>query len=461
MEIKISKYAALLAGLLTLASCAQEGPEAPGPKEMGNRIFFRSHLPGVTQTRAEVISNDNLSECRVTCIIPEDTVLIDPESGKMTPYFRDMRFEKDDEGRFVALESDTSMWPKTKNILHFFAYHPSVEEMRKAINVKKFNLANYSRSTDSNTIIDYRLENFQVAAEIADQVDFIAAYSDGTQQANGSTGIELNFGHRLARIELMAWSKNIRYDIEIAGVRIGNAITQGDFNFSSLISSTDRAGDWLNTVGHQSVVEHIFGEGETIVHLSNKAESHTDKAHSASIMGTAGPAMVIPMADRIEAWGGKDDVDSDTDSYSTDKLYFSVLLRVKNVADEVVYPYPRNSVNIPVTYLAVGNDGTVIRRLYKFDGEYYTSPEKQEDHIYVGNDTEEIRGFCWAALPVAAKWDPGKIYSYKLNYTNGIGLHDPHDPIPGEPIFSDNVTIDVTVADWKEGESNNVTVPRK
>lgn len=461
MEMKISINTVILAVLLTLASCVQENPEAAEPKEMGSRIFFRSYLPGVKQSRAVVISNENLTECRVTCFNPDDSKLIDTESGKMTPYFSDMRFERDDEGRFLALESDTSMWPTTRNILHFFAYQPSVEAMRETIDKEKFKLTNYSNAEDGTHTIDYRLESFCVAPDIANQIDFIAAYSDGTQQANGSTGVALNFNHQLARIELQAWSESVRYDIEIAGVRIGNAITQGDFSFSSLISSTGRNGYWLNTVGHQSVVEHIFGEGEAIVHLSNKAGSHTGKAHAASIMGTAGPAMVIPMTDRIEAWGGKDDTDTDTDSYSKDKLYFSVLLRVKNVADEVVYPYPQNSVNIPVTYLAVGNDGSVISRLYKLDGEYYTTPNKHDDFRYVGNESEEIRGFCWAALPVAAKWEPGKIYTYKLNYTNGIGLHDPDDPIPGEPVFSDNVTIDVTVADWKDGGSNDIIVPRK
>lgn len=453
MDKKKIIYLALTV-ILTLPSCVQEVPKESGLTGNGSRIFFRSYLPTVTRTRSEVVSNENLTECRVTCINPNDTTLIDRETGEMTPYFSDICFEKDDEGRFLAEESD-AVWPATKGGIHFFAYYPAAATMRDAIDKEKFNLANYSKTTDSAPVIDYRLESFQVAPDIADHVDFIAAYSNGTQQANGSSGIELNFSHRLARIELMAWSESIRYGIEIAGVRIGNAITQGDFSFSSLISSPGQPDSWLNTVGHQSVVEHIFSEGETIVQLSRIAGSHTDKEHAASIMGAAGPAMVIPMAERIEAWGGKEDKD-------TDKLYFSVLLRVMNVADEEVYPYPKNSVNIPITYLAVRNDGTVIRRVYKINGDYYTAPDEQEDLRYVQTDSEEIRGFCWAALPVAAKWEPGKIYTYKLNYTNGIGLHDPSDPIPGEPIFSDNVMIDVTVEDWIEGKPiDDITVPRK
>ena len=464
MEMKISTYIALLAVIPTLASCSQEMPGGSGLSADGERIFFRSYLPGISLSRAGVTSDEDLTECQVTCLNPNDTTLIDSESGKMKPYFSDMRFEKDDEGRFLALESDTSVWPAAKNRLHFFAYHPSAERMQTDIDNERFNLVNRSTASNGESEIDYRMENFRVAPNIKDHVDFIAAYSDGTQQEEGSTGVKLNFRHRLARIELMAWSESIRYGMEIAGVRIGNAITEGDFNFSSLISG--EPGEWLNTEGHQSVVEHIFGEGESIVYLSRDPESHTDKEHAASIMGRAGAAMVIPMTERIEAWGGLDDPGMDTEQYSTDKLYFSVLLRVKNWADEVVYPYPDDQYEIPTVSLAVGKEGNVIRRVYKFGGEYYTTSQHLEDEQleefkYTPSDTEEIRDYCWASLPVAAKWEAGKIYTYKLNYTNGIGWHDPSYPIPGNPIIDDRVGVNVEVSDWKEGSQTNVTVPRK
>ncbi|MDE6637799.1 MAG: fimbrillin family protein [Muribaculaceae bacterium] len=462
MKFKISTYTALLAVILTLASCSQDAQVGSGFAADSERIFFRSYLPGISPTRAGVTSTENLSECHVTCLNPNDTTLIDSQSGKMKPYFSDMRFEKDDDGRFLALESDTSVWPAAKSRLHFFAYHPSAETMQNKIDTEKFNLVNRSITSNEETVIDYRMESFRVPRNIEDHVDFISAYSDGTQQANGSTGIELNFRHNLARIELMAWSQNKRYGIEIAGVRIGNAISEGDFNFSSL--TTGQPGEWINTEGHQSVVEHIFGEGESIVYLSKNPENHTDKEHAASIMGTAGPAMVIPMTERIEAWGGLEDPGLETEQYTTDKLYFSVLLRVKNWADEMVYPYRDDKYNIPKVYLAVGNDGKIIRRVYKKGNEYYTADDENDELKYYPTETEEILDFCWAALPVAAKWEAGKIYTYKLNYTNGIGWHDPSYPIPGNPIIDERVGVNVEVTDWKDGTNpsmNDITVPRK
>ncbi|MDE7346599.1 MAG: fimbrillin family protein [Muribaculaceae bacterium] len=453
--MKISKYAALIVILPALASCVQESPEVAGPMGSGSRIFFRSYLPGVTLTRGGTISD--LTECRVTCINPADTTLIDSETGEITTYFSDIRFVKDEEsdGRFITEESDTCMWPYTKDQLHFFAYHPSADAMRETIDSEKYNLANYSKTTNGITTIDYRLESFSIAPDIADHVDFIAAYSNGNQQANENTGVGLNFNHQLARIELMAWSESLRYDIEIAGVRIGNPISQGDFNFSTIVSG--QGGEWLNT--SQTPVEHIFTTGESIVYLGKT--SHVDQQHATSIMGNAGPAMVIPMTEKIEAWGGSEDPGLGTEKYSTDKLYFSVLLRAKNWADVVAYPYPDDPYNLPKVYLAVRNDGMVVRRVYMIDGDYYTADEKSDELKYTPSETEEVRAYCWAALPVAAKWEPGKIYSYKLNYTNGIGWHDPSYPAPGTPIIDDRVSVNVEVSDWKEGTATDVSVPRK
>ncbi|MDE6341348.1 MAG: fimbrillin family protein [Muribaculaceae bacterium] len=458
--MKISIYSAI-AALLTLTSCVQESPEVAGFPEKGNRIFFRSYLPSVDQTRGAAMSNDNLTECRVSCINPYDPELIETGSNKIRPYFSDIRFFKNAEGRFVAQESDSCFWPSTTGNLHFFAYYPSVESMRQAqeTGTGSFKLVNNSIMEEDIPVIDYRLTNFTVAPDIADQVDFIAACSEGTQQSNGDSGMVLDFHHQMARIDLLAWSGNIRYNLEIAGVRIGNALTEGEFNFSSIASSPAGTGEWLNT--KQSIIQHIFTEGESIVYLSKTGGSHDSQEAATSITGTAGGAMVIPMTERIEAWEGLDDPDIGMEGYRTDKLYISVLIRVRNMADEVVYPYPDDQYNIPAVYLSVGNDGKVIRRVYKIDGEYYTSDVNSEEFKYEPGDSEEIRGFCWAALPVAAKWEAGKIYTYRLNYTNGIGWHDPEDPHPGEPIINDRVIVNVEVSDWKDGGSTDMTVPRK
>ncbi|MDE6548575.1 MAG: fimbrillin family protein [Muribaculaceae bacterium] len=458
--MKISIYAAM-AVLLTLSSCSQEGPSGARISGDGNRIYFRSYLPTVSQTRAEVISQETLTECRVTSINPDDNN--HPATGEMTPYFSDISFQKDGEGNFLPEDEESCMWPDTRSRLHFFAYYPSAEKMQENINEGKFNLANHSEKTEDGThLLDYRLEKFQVAPDIADHVDFIAAYANGTGKENGESGIQLDFSHRLARIEIGVWGDNDKYDFEIAGVRIGNALTEGDFCFSSLMSA-EHAGEWLAT--SQSAVEHIYTEGESTVLLSKDSGNHTSKENAASIMGDYGTAMVIPMAEKIEAWEGKDDPDIDNPQYSTNKLYFSVLLRVTNRKDgTVVYPYPNDLDSIPTVYLTVGEDGKVSKRVYLIDDEYYTANQKDDELKFTETETEKVHAFCWASIPVGAKWEAGKIYTYKLNYSYGIGWHDPYGPIPGEPIIERGmIPFEVEVENWLPAEDYhpNLDVPKR
>ncbi len=462
MDKKTLIYLAL-GSALAFSSCTQEGPEPAELRGDSNRIYFRSYLPAVDLSRAGVISERNFTTCQVTCFNPDDNGYVDPATDSITPYFRDIRFDRADDGRFLSSDEDDCRWPDAAHTLHFFAYYPAVDNMRAVSGEEFFTLANASKRTGGTYIFDYKLKKFRVASDIADQADFVTAYTTGTLDKDAEQGIKLDFTHQLARIELSAWSGSEKYDFEIAGVRIGNPLVEGDFDFTSLIPGADRPSPWLNS-GKKAPVDHIFAPGESVVVLSHKSGSHSTEDTPASIMGTAGPAMVLPMTDRIEAWEGKNDPDISKESYSTDKMYFSVLLRVKNAAGNVAYPYPNDRDGMKVIYLAVDSEGKVARRLYKIDGEYYTSDEKKTEFLYTPEGTEEVHSFGWAALPLAAKWEAGKKYTYKLNYTDGIGWHDPSDPKPGEPIIERaNVPFAVNVADWADADDYdpNLDVPKR
>ncbi len=450
-----------LGSVLLMQSCAQEGPV--GSLSGDNRIFFRSYLPAVTQSRAGVIRSDNFTTAQVTCFNPEDKNHIDPETGVISPFFEDTHFEKADGNRFYAMEDPDCRWPNTDNLLHFFAYYPSVESMKGVTGEEFCNLVNYSKKTETGTVIDYRLEKFRVAKEIAHQSDFLTAYNTGKLTKDSENGIILDFSHHLARIELTAWSGSEKYDFEIAGVRIGSPLVEGDFDFTAIMQQSSRAYPWKNT-GTQAPVEHIFGPDETIVLLSKHSGIHSTEADTAWIMGSAGSAMVLPMTERIEPWEGKDDPLTSGASYDTKKMYFSVLLRVTNRNGQLAYPYPNHDEKMNVVYLAADGQGKITRRLYKQGKEYYTNPEKDAESIFTPASGETIHSFGWAALPVPAKWEAGKIYTYSLNYTDGIGWHDPADPDPGEPIIErGHIPFAVTVEEWSEATDYepDLNVPKR
>ena len=450
-----------IGALLTLPSCSQEEPEDK-PSADNNRIYFRSYLPSVIQSRAGVVTADNFSACQITCFNPNKDIFIDNLTGELNPYFADVTFVKNVSGRFHSQNGDELLWPDMQSVLHFFAFYPSAQSMREKVNDDSFfNLANRSTLNDGTLKFDYRLENFRIVGEIADQIDFVTAYASGSQLNNATGGISLDFKHQLARVELSAWGANDRYDFEIAGVRIGNPVTQGDFNLAA--SWAGEAYPWLNTSSPISTVEHIFSSGERVVRLDRTSDRFRSEEDAVSLMGSAGPIMVIPMHTRIEGWEGKADPNITSTPYSTDKLYFSVLLRVRNTDNELVYPYPNDRNQMSVVYFAINREGLIEDRLYNINGQYYTTPEADEDHRYIPDSSVSIESFGWAALPVAAKWDAGKIYSYKLNYSHGIGWHDPDDPDPGEPILErGKIPFNVVVSEWirSEEDKSDINVPK-
>ena len=118
-----------------------------------------------------------------------------------------------------------------------------------------------------------------------------------------------------------------------------------------------------------------------------------------------------------------------------------------------------------IIYFGIATDFRRInKRLFKIDGIYYTTSEKSDESVYTPSDSEYIGEFGWAALPVPAKWEAGKKYTYKLNYSTGIGWHDPADPEPGEPIIErGDIPFKVTVDEWQPAKDYNsdINVPKR
>lgn len=462
MDKKIYTYMALCT-LFMLQGCSQDAPGTGVPSTATNRIYFRSYLPSISQTRADVISMDNFHSAQVTCINPDDTDKINTETGAIDAYFENIPFEKGERGLFFSQGDNVCRWPDTESTLHFFAFYPATDIMQHTTGEEYYQMVNDTRKNGTSTTFDYRIDKFRIAEDIAEQVDFLAAYTTGTLTKDSETGLDLNFKHHLARIEISAWGENEKYDFEIAGIRIGNVLVEGDFDFTTLMSKSTVASPWKNT-GLQAPIQHIYGPGESIVRLSKDFGMHSTEGTAASIMGTGGAAMVIPMTERIKEWGGKEEPSTSPDKYTTDKMYFSVLLRVINKAGEVAYPYPNDKDDMKVIYLAIDNEGKVTDRLYKDDDEFYTSSEKSEETIYTPTDDETICTFGWAAIPLPANWEAGKIYTYNLNYSQGIGWHDPSDPNPGEPIIErGQIPFNVTVEEWAQATDydSNIEVPKR
>lgn len=442
----------LPAALLMLAACSQQEQPLTDPVQGdGERIIFRTSLSEST-SRANEVRKDDITNFHVTAFNPDDPKLI--ADGKLNEFIKDVVLEKDANSGVYA--SDECLWPERGHEgdrLTFFAYYPDRNEGTA--------LTPQNASAISGNVPNFRytINKFTVSPDIAAQVDFVTAYATGTMDDNLFSGVSLKFQHKLSRIEVKAKSRNKSCKLEIAGVRLGEVFMQGTYNFKA----EEKAGDWTidQTQGKKSV-EYMYRPGDKIVAINN-----TDTP--VSIMGGATYAMLLPGTYNA-GWDFANDP-----ANSKKGMYISVLIRVLDKTpggnDKQQYPYydntqGLNALNIPRVYLAVAKaTGTVSRQVYKknrTDNTFFSNEACTQ--AYTLPATEEVREFGWAAFPVTGNWEAGCYYTYTLDYTSGVGLHDPAVgggsvvPKAGDPIISDRVGITVSVNDW-QGLNGTTTSP--
>ncbi|MBD5171409.1 MAG: fimbrillin family protein [Bacteroidales bacterium] len=441
----------LLSAALLLTACSDE--DAVDINDGNNKpIKFRPSLPSLS-SRANIVTKDNLPHFYVSAFNPSDNDLVTP-AGLLKEYISKALITND--AGQELLTSEDCLWPapgKDGGKMAFFAFYPDVEGAT---------LVNATTLNGNEPSIDYKLTNFRVAADIADQQDFITAYASGSIDENLFTGITFNFEHKLSRIELQARGENKSCDIEIAGVRIGGVGVGGTFDFKP----TQGGGNWTGNVD-KGIVEYIYRNGDQIVSIDKTDGSSLTAKEAISIMGSKigndnNCAMLLPAA--YSAWDYSYDGRNEKN-----QMYISVLLRVIDATPTdgyglQRYPYTQNTdgadaSDISRVYFAVdkATGKNVVTRLYKNNNNYFT--DEAFTTVYTLSGDEEVKEFGWAALPVTGDWEPGYIYTYTLDYTSGVGLHDPENPEAGKPIISDKVGVSVTVKEWQTQTPSTVVVP--
>ncbi|MDE6692528.1 MAG: fimbrillin family protein, partial [Muribaculaceae bacterium] len=314
----------------------------------------------------------------------------------------------------------------------------------------------------------YSLSGFRIPGDIASHFDFVTGTASGQLLENETTGVDLKLKHQLSRIELKAWGESQSYSLEIAGVRLGGVGVGGDFSFNMQddAAGESAAANW--TAVTKGNVDYIFREGDKIVTVHNTPATDAAYLLRARIAGEEGAggkdnsAMVIP--GDCAAWAYKDNPENTPGGDKDAGMYISVLLRISdnNSGDQESVFYPSDPIpeKVNVIYLAVDTENTVKAQLYKQGEKYFTDSGHTVEYDPVANSAE-VKTFGWAALPVEARWKPGLVYTYTLNYTAGVGLHDPEDPNPGTPVISDGLVVNVEINKWERTDESAVTVPRK
>ena len=468
-----------LATLFSVASCSKEATEPDVYDWNNGEIYIRTSLSDVVSTRGKDMTLDRLKSFQVTCFNSADR---EDQDGILSPYFENVTFNRKVNSAISIYESAPEEgplnWPIKSGVMSFFAFSPSIEEMRadntaiKDLDDDKINayfklintteIIEVDEENKSDISIGYRIGKVRINPDISRQFDFITAEAAGERMKDFAGGVDLAFSHKLCQVELKAWGASQNYNFDIAGVRIGNPVVEGTFVFAD-DKDVSSSGRWeTDEESVKDKVEYLYsskddtdtGEqaGDKIFRINNR--EHHSQEEAASIMGIGGCAMVLPTVN--SKWEGLDDPNIGIEDYKTDRMYFSILMRVADSeSGKVVYPYPDNSTGMTVENYAVDHTGTIIRRLYPGEspGTYFIDPELQQP--YEENEGVDILDFGWAAVPVDADWSAGKKYVYTLDYSEGIGIHDPSDPEPGKLIVG-QVPIEwsVSVSDWESAEKD-------
>lgn len=268
-----------LAALATLASCSQDDPI---DINQGHSIGFRAAM-GAPASRATETTNSNLESFTVTALMGS------------TDFFDQQIFSKDGSTAYYV-SSPEYFWPTDDSEIDFYAYSPAAPGGNVALDSKAQSITGFSP-----------------AAEMADQIDLVTAEATGKRSTNEATGVELTFDHRLSQIEVRAKSSNEAYTFAISGVRIGQPVSTGDFDFPSAA--------WT------------LGTDKAIYTETYDDAPVTLTADAQSVMGEGGNAMLLPQ--QLTPWAPETDGPN-----AAQGAYLSVKLNIHTVAGAEIYPFP-------------------------------------------------------------------------------------------------------------------------
>ncbi len=262
---------------VALASCSQDEPVVSNP---GRAIDFRSAM----SSRATETTNANLTSINVAAFMGDKL------------FFPTMDFTKGSDGFFTSLTE--YYWPGDDTELTFYAFSPA-----------------NPGGVVSLTADDKSVTNFTTAPTMADQVDFITANATGKKSVNETSGVPLTFNHQLSQIEVRAKTENTVYTFSISGVRIGQPVSTGSYDFVT--------SDWTL-------------DSDKAIYTDTYTEPKVLTSDAVSVMGDGGNAMLLPQ--QLTAWDPASDA-----SNSAKGAYLSVKLNVSTAETGVqVYPFPSN-----------------------------------------------------------------------------------------------------------------------
>lgn len=257
-----------------------------------------------------------------------------------------------------------------------------------------------------------KITGFSPEKSVKAQKDLLVSYNTGNKAINEDKGVALNFKHALSQIEVKAKCSNPKIEIEVIGLKMVNAANEADFTFP--VAVTEPSYNMSQNCWQNLKGQNVHENAYMVKDKDNKVVL-TDQVQS--LMFGEGNMMLIPQ--QLIAWKGTE---------SKDGAYLSVLCRI------------------------------------------YSLDNGNKTLLYPKNDN-----YAFSAVAIGTNWEPGKKYTYTLNFcgegggagqidpnpTNPVNPTDPDvekEPVPGgnggDEILGKPIKFEVSVDNWTEVSSN-------
>lgn len=317
-------------------------------------------------------------------------------------------------------ESDVPYyWPKDDRRIYFYVYNTALGGT-PAIN---------STANDAS-----KITGVTVPADAKLQEDMLVTRTYGSGQTNGAqgwnvtNGVEVRLRHALAQIKVQARSSNPNMQVKVVGVKLGGISMTADFKIpntaeqSSLTGTIvrDRWENW-NTTKEACIYKHVDEVTAVQPALGSAVQGTLLTSTASDLLGGEG-FMVIPQQ-------------------VTTGAYIAVLCRI-----------------------------------YQKTGFTQTGQELMQLFPNPGTGGGDKNKYSFTSVDIAPDWEPGKTYTYLLDFftsSGGAGVYPPDqdDPTggsdpgindsngtPGESILGGKLRLTVTVDNWGTGSSENINM---
>lgn len=319
-------------------------------------------------------------------------------------------------------ESDVPYyWPKDDRRIYFYVYNTDLGGT-PVIN---------STADDAS-----KITGVTVPAEAKLQEDMLVTRTYGTGQTGGAqgwnvtNGVEVRLRHALAQIKVQARSSNPNMQVEVVGVKLGGISMTADFKIPNSTDQYDlRPGEQYATIDRDRW-ENWNTTKEACIYKHVDEVTAVQPALGSAVQGT---------------------------------------LLTSTASDLLA----RESFMVIPQQVTTGAYIAVLCRIYQKTGFTQTGQELMQLFPNPGTGGGDKNKYSFTSVDIAPDWEPGKTYTYLLDFftsSGGAGVYPPDQDDPtggsdpcindsngtaGDPVVGGPIKISLTMDTWDETNSTN------